>query len=125
MPGLRVNWRYFPSDLGGHAPGLRDRSSSTSSSDAGAGGSIAVQRVADHCGDIEEADARREESSDRDLVGGVEDRRLGPALLRSASRASASAGKRSRSGASKSSVPIATRSSRSHGVSIRSGQASV
>src|SRR5690606_7139489 len=43
----------------------------------------------------------------------------------SASRARPSAGKRVASGASKSSRPSSTRSSRAHGVSMRSGQASV
>ena len=86
---------------------------------------VSGQHIADQCGDIEEADPPCKERCDRYLVGGVEDRRLG-AALRAAPRGPApSAGKRSRSGASKSSRPIATRSSRSHGVSIRSGQARV
>ena len=67
--------------------------------------------------------ARVKESGDRDLVGGVEDRRRARRRRRARARASASAGKRAASGASKSSRPIATRSSGAIGVAIRSGQA--
>ena len=62
---------------------------------------------------------------DRDFVGGVEDGRLGAALAQAPPGRGRARESAPGSGASKSSVPILTRSSRSQGVSIRSGQASV
>ena len=85
---------------------------------------IAGQHLVDQRGDIEESDAAFKERSDGDLIGGIEHGRLRPRLAR-ARRAQAQRRKALLGRALRSRAADPTRSSGSHGVAIRSGQASV
>ena len=82
-----------------------------------------VERRLDQRRNAAKADLAVEEGRDRDLVGGVENGRRRAARSPAPGGPSASAGKRSGSGASKVSWPILARSSLAAGPSIRVGQA--
>ena len=107
--------RIFPVSLGGHAPGLAGRSQAPRRSRRAPAGRKRSSTSPTSAAISRKAEPAFKERCDRYLVGGVEDGRLRAARGQAPARARPSAGKRSRSGASKASAPIATRSSRCAG----------